>query len=515
MQDFLFRLQSLANTTRRTSREDFLSLCTGHQACEDLDFARSLLTCIAEACAAPCPEEPRFPQVAGAIERWLQTAQLEALDIQAQVPLRTNTGNGRADLLVSLAAPGAPPTRIILEAKVGPCTPDDSQLSFYSEAIGTAAVLGLVRSTVRESMPPGWPCITWDDVLASIPDEQRDADTTLSRMRDDLRGIFAAFGEGDARLALSDGAWTAAIKANEIFLRLQKLMPAVFAQFFPATDGIRNQVEGRARRSPYAGLSGWGFGFAGDAPISGTRLNGAVLSLASGDHTEEIVWNLEVLPSNAPLTKRLLEGEGWSHLRGAKGWIETELVRTHHAGMLRKADIADVVAQGRLALQLLHRQDDLPWSYAGPVHIPWEGQHLDVAAMRAGIRVWNPVERALWTVVRETLGRITASGEEETRVRYRWYEDGYRTNRGALGTGRQVRMGVDGHLKEIWVEVVDVGPVKKAMGTLQKVLSSRQPPFKVKVQDGDYGTVGTVVLTLETWKHPDLGRVLEELARAT
>ena len=520
MDDFLYRLYRLANNTRKTPKEDFASLAVGRHLESDPDFARELFGQVALALREHRTAAARA--AADRVEAWCATRTRDRhFEIRAQVPARTGEGgaDGAVDLLVRLLA-GGQRQELVIEAKVGEDHyPYDEQLQRYAQAFRDAAVIALVEASAARQIV-GWPVLTWDQVVGSLPGIGTDPDDLQDMLRRDLRDLFAAAGLGDLRQTMHDTDWSAAVRASRWFH--DKLQPCIEQMLVQLghNDAARDQISAAVRPGDdEAGdawdepWESWGLGVLRGQPLAGTRILGLCLGVDAGPYPDQVTWRLELTPSNEALRAwlRSEDAPSWWEVRGDRDRFVTDLLTTEGDGNLGVADLRAVVAAARDALRMVHSQGDTRVVLRGPGEVARGPRGVSIRALREGIARWSRVNDALWVLLRDTAQRLCdAAGAGRPRA-----DDGdLRTPPLPGPGGSRVRLRAGPHLQTLEVEVEAGGDAVLArLRERAAAWSGRQDsPGPVEVRAGD----STAVLHLRagTWRSDAVGACLLDLARA-
>lgn len=516
MDDFLFRTYQLAQSRRQTRREDFASLCLGRQLQVDPDLADALLTTVAAALRRH--GSPLSTDAAGSLGRWVGTRHDQrSIEVQAQVPARSLHGGayGAADLVLRLAR-SSRYLDLVFEAKVvdgsapGRAVPTDDQLRRYADAFPEARVLALVQPSAAAAVGD-WPVLTWNDVLRALPEPG--GGPQLATSRRELRDLMGQLGVGQPRLVLPDRALTDATSASERFhAKLEDRLVEALIQLFP-NNMLRDRVtralmSERDRDEPW---EGWGVAFSREQPITGTRLSGAGLAVDAGPHHDELIWKLEVKPSNQELRQTLLDDPAWWPVRQDETWFVTELCASRGGGNLNKAILREVLECGRAAILTLHRETDAPMFHRGSGKVPPMRRNLSLPSLREGIRWWHAVDAALAGMLRQCLQQLC---DDLGGSSPRWQGDAQRTPPLQQAGDRRVSMWTGQHLASVVVQVEDAGEgAAAAMARCADAWLDREDCPAWLEQEPDQAQV-ELFLDESTWRSPQLDECLLDLARA-
>jgi hypothetical protein len=512
MNDFLHRLYRLSQSTKRTPREDFLTLCVGRQIEADAEFANHLLKAIGK--------QVEKKSLKASIKRWRRAPESErSLEVHAQVPARTqqHERDGAVDLLIRLDGPSK--VELIIEAKVGSSVPDPGQLERYAaafperaEGLSRAKVIGLIQKTESHRYPPGWAHITWDDVMAAIPDT--DTPGLLSRSRRELLDLLAEGGVGDTRTALPSTAWSEVVEVSRIWdEKLPPRLQTMMVEMFPNKD-LRRRARELIEDEEYEVYpnNAWGIGFWTGRVPRDMRIQGLTLGVEDGAFQDEVVWRLEIYPSNEALREWLRgkDAPSWWPVRSESGWFFTHL--TTHSGKrdLTKTDLGEVIRLGRLALKDVHLQAGVSWHPHGTGNPPYAPRNLHIPVLRDGVRQWDTVYHGLRQLVFDLLTIL--GPREEGLVAYRWDEDAWRSKYRLGSIERYVHADVEVDLESLYVQITDAdeatkGLVKSALDDLPaaKGLTLSFDPALCRV---------TWQITDATWQHASVASTLAQILQA-
>ncbi len=512
MNNFLHCLYRLSQSSKRTPREDFLSLCVGRQLEADADFAAALLKTIAKLV--------QNKSLTKSIKQWRRAPDgARSLEVRAQVPARTqqHERDGAVDLLLRLDGPSK--VELIIEAKVGASVPESAQLERYAaafpeatEGLSKAKVIGLIQKTESHRYPPGWNHITWDDVMASIPTV--DTRDLLSRSRRELSDLLAEGRVGDTRLALPPTAWSEVVTATQVYeKKLPPKLHSMMVAMFP-NDELRQRASEMLKDedAEVECTNAWGLGFWVNHVPRGMRIQGLTLGLEDGPFHDEVIWRLEICPTNETLRAwlRSEDAPSWWPVRSETGWFFTHLTTTSGERNLNKADLGEVVRLGRIALKAVHAQTDEPWHPHGDGRPPYAPRELYIPTLRDGIRQWEMVYQGLEQVVLDLLTILGPQGCDKTA--YRWHEDAWRS-KDFLGTIESyVRGAVEYNLKSLYVEVTD--PTDVARARIQAAVESQEIQARLPVlYDPDRCRL-TWHIDAATWQDPTVAPTLAGILRA-
>lgn len=235
MSGVLYRLHQLAQSSKRTPREDFLTPCVGRQLLIDAALGQPRAS-DPDACGGPVAADLRRFASAPVTQR--------DLHVQSKAPARTQGSDhdGAVDLLLTLRGPSD--RTVVIEAKVGSDVPKETQLERYAEASPGLVEADMVRAD-------GHPNLTCDDVLTALP--RGEADPLARRAREELLESFVDAGVGDPRLVLPPEGWSITVEASKredvVLARVARSRRAHLVQ------GARAQ-RGGARRHAMSWMSG-------------------------------------------------------------------------------------------------------------------------------------------------------------------------------------------------------------------------------------------------------------------
>jgi hypothetical protein len=422
MQGLLLHLYDLAQSTRKTQREDFLSRCVGHYLATVPAFASKLVETMVDSNEGGAGEY---------LERWyLAGDERRSIDVRAQHPIALPGGRatGWIDLLLDLELDGEL-LRVIIEAKVGRDVPGPSQLDKYVEAMGADLVVALVGSGLDVGLDDVW-TVNWDQVwqaarnvapdLAALLADSGEVSTWETITAQELRSCQHLRSTDDRQVRQVCRAlvpWLFSAPGGEVWARL-----------------VRQLVRHEDDDMPTWGS---GVGFVKKRKLRGTRIKGLTLALVPTPDLRFLRWMVEVLPTRKGLTYLQARRDfRWARVREYPDWYVSELARVPTSAHLSLSDLAHVVDQGRKAVSSLRLGHHLRDFEPDGVDLP-DFSHWRPRALAAGIARVDRVELALRHFTKSVLSQVAAEGgsletsrlkrsafvfNDESRVRLRYDE---------------------------------------------------------------------------------------------
>jgi hypothetical protein len=524
MDEFLIDLYALTKGAARTPREDFLSLCLGNALRRDRELAAEVLRMAVSERTGNGVRRDRVGTREERVRRWLMPPEPDAsraLEVQSQVAARSGAHEhvGWVDLRLLLSGADDEGQGVIFEAKVGQSAPSKAQLARYASAQAGDLIVALVQENARKLCEHHVPVVTWDEIATALSMPSGADHHDVERRQ--LLALLAHATVIDPRRGLPATSWSRAVRAYEIYGKFRPRLEKMLVELGP-NQTIRQMLAAdvEEQRGKTWASHGWGPGVCRSTPYPGSFLSGVTISVDAGDHPNELVWYLEVYPSREPIRARMRgrEFSAWWPSKGSRDWFTTRLPRVSRGrGRLTKADLAEVVRLGREALRSLHNgTPGVAWPAHGPGNVPNAGQDKSIPELRAGLRDYDAVHRALRGACCQIVAAIASPGQAVADADVKRKGAGWVTDAGP----RRIWAGVTPDLKRIRVCVLG-GAASARDGLAAGIAGANEDGhrFGMTVEDidegrGVRGPAVVVGLTPENWQAPELTHVLARLLAA-